>query len=150
VIATRPATAPRPHRASSACRVDHSAKDQASAAAAVARIVLANTMLVKPFASRPSHVEAEPATHSSDAPIITIGTLCGGMRSCRSRCACDHQRADESAMPALMCTTVPREVERAFLEQEAAVSAAAAAPLHPCSVRTAHHQTMCAIGSRQR
>ena len=56
----------------------HSAKDQARAAAAVARIVLANTWAARPLASRlePTLKPNQP-THSSEVPIITIGRLWG-------------------------------------------------------------------------
>ena len=81
VIATRPATAPEAAPSMVGVpRCTHSAKDQARAAAAVARIVFANTMLVNPFASRPEPtLKPNQPTHSSEAPIMTSGTLCGGM-----------------------------------------------------------------------
>src|SRR5512139_4269823 len=85
VMATRPATAP--DAAPSIVGVPrwiHSANDQASAAAAVARIVLANTMAVKPFASRPEPtLKPNQPTHSSEAPIITIARLWGAMAAVR-------------------------------------------------------------------
>src|SRR5215218_5968809 len=80
VIATRPATAPdaAPNMVG-VPRCIHSANDQARAAAAVARIVLANTIAVKPLASRPEPtLKPNQPTHNSEAPIMTIGTLCGG------------------------------------------------------------------------
>src|SRR5512138_413835 len=85
VIATRPATAPEAAPSIVGVpRCTHSANDQASAAAAVARIVLANTMLVKPLASRPEPtLKPNQPTHSSEVPIITIGRLCGGIAAVR-------------------------------------------------------------------
>src|SRR5262245_63695038 len=81
VMATSPATAP--DAAPSIVGVPrwiHSANDQASAAAAVARIVFANTIAVNPFASRPEPtLKPNQPTHSSEAPIITSGRLCGGI-----------------------------------------------------------------------
>src|SRR5512137_1850298 len=66
VMATRPATAPE--AAPSMVGVPrwiHSAKLHASAAAAVARMVLANTMAVKPLASRPDPtLKPNQPTHS--------------------------------------------------------------------------------------
>src|SRR5512140_3643850 len=83
VIATRPATAPDAAPSIVGVpRCTHSAKDQASAAADVASSVLANTWPAKPLASRfePTLKPNQP-THSSEVPIITIGTLCGAIEA---------------------------------------------------------------------
>src|SRR5688572_8382359 len=77
VMATRPATAPEaaPSIVGEPL-VIHSTNSQPRVAAAVARMVLANTRVAKPFASRfePTLKPNQP-THSSDAPIMTIGRL---------------------------------------------------------------------------
>src|ERR1043165_6526114 len=83
VIATRPATAP-----DAAPSIDglplvvHSPSVHDNTAQAVARNVFMKASPANPFAS-----SADPAlkpnqpTHSSDAPIIVIGRLCGGIGS---------------------------------------------------------------------
>src|SRR5262245_66425652 len=84
VTATRPAIAPDAAPSIvGAPRVAHSLKVHATVAAAVASSVFAKTWPANPLASRfdptlnPNH-----PTHRSDAPIITIGTLCGMIASC--------------------------------------------------------------------
>jgi len=60
--------------------VDPLGERPGEAAAAVARIVLANTMPVKPLASRPEPtLKPNQPTHSSEAPTFTIARLCGAM-----------------------------------------------------------------------
>ena len=80
VMATRPATAPEaaPSIVGEPLMI-HSPSIQASVAAAVASSVLVNTSVAKPFASRfePTLKPNQP-THSSEAPIMTMGRLCGG------------------------------------------------------------------------
>ena len=81
VIATRPAMAPE--AAPSIVGVPfmiHSRNIQASVAAAVASRVLANTWPANGLDSRfePTLKPNQP-THSSEAPIIMNGRLCGGM-----------------------------------------------------------------------
>src|ERR1043165_2891877 len=81
VIATRPAIAP--DAAPSIVGVPrkiHSPKVHAQTAAAVARHVFKNTCDANAFASRfePTLKPNQP-THSSAAPTITSGKLCGGI-----------------------------------------------------------------------
>src|SRR5688572_7523965 len=79
VMATRPATAPdaAPSIVGEPLTI-HSPSIQASVAAAVASSVLVNTSVAKPFASRfePTLNPNQP-THSRQAPIMVMGTLCG-------------------------------------------------------------------------
>ena len=83
VIATRPATAPEAAPSIDGLPLNsHSKKIHESTAQAVARNVFMNASAAVPFAS-----SAEPAlkpnqpVHSSAAPIIVIGTLCGVIAS---------------------------------------------------------------------
>ena len=83
VIATRPATAPEAAPSIEGLPLNsHSPKVQASTAQAVARKVLMKASAAELLAS-----SAEPAlkpnqpTHSSAAPIMVIGRLCGVIAS---------------------------------------------------------------------
>ena len=83
VIATRPATAPDAAPSIDGLPLNiHSPNVHDSTAHAVARYVFMNASAAESFAS-----SAEPAlkpnqpNHSSDAPIIVIGRLCGAIAS---------------------------------------------------------------------
>src|SRR5882762_5258209 len=110
VIATSPATAPDAAPSIEGLPLTiHSANDQDSTAQAVARKVFMKARAAMPLASR-----AEPAlkpnqpNHRSDAPIIVIVRLCGGIGSLPSPMRLPSRIAPTSpATPELMCTTVP-------------------------------------------
>ena len=83
VIATRPATAP-----DAAPSIDglpliiHSPNVHASTAQAVARNVLMNASDAElPASSAEPALKPNQPTHSSEAPIIVIGRLCGAIAS---------------------------------------------------------------------
>ena len=83
MTATRPATAPETAPSSDGVPLpDHSTTSQPSAAPAVATKVLITASAVPPFASRfePALKPNQP-TQSSEAPIIVITRLCGGIAS---------------------------------------------------------------------
>ena len=81
VMATRPATAPEAAPSIVGVpRTAHSISVHTKVATAVASTVFRNTWPAKPFDSRfePTLKPNQP-THSSEAPIMTSGRLCGGM-----------------------------------------------------------------------
>ena len=109
-MATRPATTPEapPREVEWPSRI-FSVSSQPSAAAPVATRVLTQTTAAVLFAAR-----AEPAlkpnqpNHSSPAPIMTSGRLCGRMASRPKPRRLPSTRARaRPAAPALMCTAVP-------------------------------------------
>src|SRR6185295_1206112 len=152
VIATRPATAP-----DAAPSIDglplkiHSAKVHDNTAHAVARYVFMNARDAEPFAS-----SAEPAlnpnqpNHSSEAPIIVITRLCGGMLSLPRPTRLPSTNAPTNpATPALMCTTVPPAKSSAPIFQMYPAIALAASADPAASVYAsgpAQNHTMCATG----
>src|SRR4051812_41593138 len=81
VIATRPAMAPEAAPSIVGLpRKIHSPNDQATAAIAVQTYVFRNTRPAKLLASRPEPtLKPNQPAHSSAAPVMTYGMLCGGM-----------------------------------------------------------------------
>src|SRR5687768_7039065 len=151
VIATRPATAPEaaPSIVGEPLTI-HSASIHARVAAAVASNVFVNTSVAKPFASRfePTLKPNQP-THSREAPIMTIGTLCGGRAAVPYPTRLPISSAPtRPAMPALMCTTVPPAKSRAPLLKRKPAFTLAAAPASALVNASGPDQnhTMCAIG----
>src|SRR5512147_2449745 len=116
VMATRPATAPDAAPSIDGLPLNiHSANVHDNTAHAVAKYVFMNARDAEPLAS-----SAEPAlnpnqpNHSSEAPIMVITRLCGGMLSSPRPTRLPSTNAPtRPATPALMCTTVPPAKSRA-------------------------------------
>src|SRR5262245_64105547 len=83
VIATSPATAPDAAPSIDGLPLNsHSPKDQDSTAQAVARNVLMNASAAElPASSADPALKPNQPTHSSDAPIMVSGRLCGDIAS---------------------------------------------------------------------
>src|SRR5262245_2779779 len=153
VIATRPATAPDAAPSIEGLPLSsHSAAIQVSTAHAVARNVFMNASAAVPLAS-----SADPAlnpnhpNHSSDAPIIVIVKLCGGIGSLPRPTRLPRMNAPTSpATPELMCTTVPPAKSRAPICQLKPAAALCCAATSAVAVTyapgPAQYQTMCATG----
>src|SRR5688572_19010585 len=110
VMATRPATAPEaaPSMEGLPFRT-HSASVHVSTAQAVARNVLMNASTAElPASSAEPALKPNQPNHSSDAPIMVMGRLCGVSASRPKPMRLPTTYAPtRPATPALMCTTVP-------------------------------------------
>ena len=111
VIATRPATMPEaaPSEVAWPSRI-RSVRSQPSIAAAVATVVMTKVVPAIPPApiADPALKPYQP-NHSSPAPSITKGRLCGRIGDCGqpSRLPRMTARTRPAIPPALMCTAVP-------------------------------------------
>src|SRR5205823_1262921 len=116
--------------------IAHSPSVHDSTAQAVARKVFMKASPAKPFAS-----SADPAlnpnqpTHSSDAPIIVIGRLCGAIDSLPQPIRLPRTIAPTNpATPELMWTTVPPAKSSAPICQRKPALAFAASVTAPAAV----------------
>ena len=151
VMATKPATAPDSAPSIDTLpRATNSIKAHASTAAAVATKVFMKASAATPLASRldPTLKPNQP-THSSDAPIMVITRLCGGIASLPKPTRLPSTiAATRPAIPALMCTTVPPAKSSAPLAHSQpafAVTVASVSALVMASGPSQYH-TMCATG----